>query len=174
MMNQKYESWFIQLLSIGSLLAFIVQALLTAIVAFGTLATLIIGNNPNFPLIAKLAVRAHSAFTESLVTILIVIGVLIFRTIIIFALYKLLRQFHTNDIFNDRNLSYIRWCSYSFGGLVIFDGMLALIWKFLHFEAAVSYGQSLFAEILAWFTIYVIYIIFKRGLALKKENEDFV
>lgn len=57
---------------------------------------------------------------------------------------------------------------------MIFDGMLALIWKFLHFEAAVSYGQSLFAEILAWFTIYVIYIIFKRGLALKKENEDFV
>lgn len=173
-MNSKYERLFINFLSVLTLVVFLIHCIIFLIVSGGGLAALIIGKNPNFPYISYIVTTSQGHLPSTFISFFMVLGVLVCRAIIIFAIYKMLRRLYNNHIFDDFNLKYIRWCSVSFSGLVLCDGVLALIWHFIHREVAVSKGQSLGIEILAWFTIYVIYIVFKKGRLLQKENEDFV
>lgn len=97
------------------------------------------------------------------------------RVLIIYLVYRLLKQITVNNIFNETNLRFVRWINYSFMGFIGLDMISAIIFKLVHNPSgALSNGHGLSFEVLAWFTIYVIYIVFEYGLQIQKDNDSII
>lgn len=173
-MKSNYEKSIVKGLSVLSYVAFWAYCGLMIVVMGAIVFMISNGDNSAHPTVARAFEVAgdHVAITSLMIVALY--AVMALRSVILFAVYQMLREFYHDHIFTALNLRYIRRCTYAFAGLVIADGILAIIWHFSKYQIGLSHGQSIVTEILAWLVVYTIYVIFQRGVKLKQENEDFV
>jgi hypothetical protein len=97
------------------------------------------------------------------------------RVFIVYLIYRFLKQITMYTIFNETNLQFIRLINYSFIGFIGLDVISTIIFKSVHsVGSALSNGHGLGFEILAWFVIYVIYVVFEYGLQIQKDNDAII
>lgn len=170
-MNEKRTIKFLSLVSyIGFWLCCALMVLLTGLFIF----MLFNGDSSAYPRAARAFMESQHQISLTIVTTIVLYIVLILRAFILLLIYKMLHEFSHEHFFTVMNLHYLRRCTHSFAGLVGADGILLIIWEFFRFQIGISHGQSIITELLAWFAVYTVYIIFRKGLTFKTENEDFV
>ncbi|EEI72620.1 MAG: hypothetical protein LKF37_09345 [Lentilactobacillus diolivorans] len=110
-----------------------------------------------------------------IVTALLLYFLLIFQTIFVYFITKLLNKLRTNKTFIESNLKNIKWIMYSFGWIALLDGIGALLRNIVPYGfSALPDAGGLQIEIIAWFAFYVIYIVFKHGVQLQDDANRII
>lgn len=181
MLDQKVSKSFLHLLYVLCLvvLAGYVIALITLAIIFGIGLLVNLFDGKSFNDLLNMvtfysSINLRNNLFVSLFTTVLTVGLLILHMSAIYWISQLLKGLSENQIFNDRSLNVIRWINYSVAGIVTIDGVSALLDNMGFISESLSDGHSLGFEILAWFTIYVIQVVFERGIQIKRENDSIV
>lgn len=181
MFNRKVSNSFLRFLYVLCILVmsgYLIALLTFGLIFVGSFLSNLFQGKPLIDLFNAIESNAGIGFKGNLILSIIeiglVIGVIVLQTLIFYWIGQLLLEIRDRHIFNQLTLRLIRRVNYSFAGTLIIDAVLALIGFFTHEGGALPDGHSLGIAALAWFTIYVIQVVFERGLQLQKENNSII
>lgn len=106
---------------------------------------------------------------------ILVLALLACMALISYSVFRLIENIRHNIYFEARNLKFIRYVLWAYAGAIIlqfFGALVNDIWN-LNMNGLLS-DQSSGGRWMIWIVVYVIYVMFKRGIALQDDANKIV
>ncbi|BDR57116.1 DUF2975 domain-containing protein [Xylocopilactobacillus apis] len=118
-------------------------------------------------------IKSTSMFSVLVLLISILVSIIIFFEITVF-IRRIVKNLKHEIYFNFDNLKNIRWIMYSAAFFLILDVLSKIVFDIVHLNIFYTSWSEIFVSALVFLGIYVIYLVFKRGVELQEDSDSLI